>query len=285
MDERTAPSEWAWSGERVQRWLQQAAGLEVQHAPVTELLFAAAAIATGETVLDVGCGTGPTTRRAAAAAGPAGAVDGLDIAPAMLEAAAREPVTDQSAPLTWLAEDVVGWDAPVARYDLVMSRFGVMFFTRPAAAMATLATATRPGGRFAAAVWARRERSPLFDVSLRAAVDVLAARGVEPEIPDPTAGPSSWHDADEVTALLTDAGWQDVAVTPHELQLPFAGGLDAAAAARAALDFGPTQRMLAGVDPELVAVAADAIGTAFAEHEVDGHVVLGATVQIVTARR
>ncbi|GAB2462544.1 class I SAM-dependent methyltransferase [Jatrophihabitans fulvus] len=263
----------------------QADGLEEQHREVTELLFAAAAVAASEVVLDVGCGTGPTTRRAAAEAGPSGAVDGLDVAAAMLEAAARVPVPDGAAPITWIVADAVDWDAPVARYDLVLSRFGVMFFGDPAAAVGTLARATRPGGRFAAAVWAHRARSPLFEVPLQAAVRTLAGRGIDAEAPDPTAGPSSWHDPGKVTALLTGQGWRDVTLTPHELRMPFAGGLDAAAAARASLDFGPTQRLLSGRDDDTVAAVAAAIEAAFAEHETDGRVVLGATVQIVTARR
>ena len=69
----------AWDGDRAARWVKQAEVLEAQLAPVADELFVAARLAPGETVLDVGCGTGPTTRRAAAAVGDGGAVTGLDI--------------------------------------------------------------------------------------------------------------------------------------------------------------------------------------------------------------
>src|SRR4051812_19646648 len=161
-----------WDGDRVARWLRQAAGVEGQLAPVSDVLFAAARLQPGESVLDVGCGTGPTTYAAAAAVGPTGHVCGLDISGEMLAAAASAPPADAdpaaSAPIEWLEADPVAWSPPGPDRDVVLSRFGVMFFSDPAAAFANLARATRAGGRLAFACWQRRDESDLFRVPFEA---------------------------------------------------------------------------------------------------------------------
>ncbi|MGH3994172.1 MAG: class I SAM-dependent methyltransferase, partial [Pseudonocardiaceae bacterium] len=218
-----------------------AAGQERQLAPVADVLFTAAALRPGERVLDVGCGTGPTTRRAAREVGPAGHVTGLDISAEMLAAAAAQPEEDGVAPVEWVAADVVGWQPDNQVSDVVLSRFGVMFFSDPAAAFGRLATATSPGGRLAMAVWDRRDESDLFAVPMHAALDELRRRGTAVQAPPDDDGPFSLYDPATVTALLTGAGWSHVTCTPHRLMLPFGGGLDPATAARSALDLGPTR--------------------------------------------
>jgi SAM-dependent methyltransferase len=276
----------AWSGDRVTRWLRQAAHLERQMAPVSEQLFALAAVQPGEAVLDVGCGAGPTTREAATLAGPTGQVSGLDVSAQMLDAAAEVGPQEGAAPIEWIEADAVSWNPPEDSYDLVLSRFGVMFFTDPPAALANLAAATRDGGRFAAAVWGRRTESPLFELPYRIALDVRHAHGQDIAELAPDEGPFAWHDADAVTQLLEDAGWHDVAVVSHLLRLPFGGHVVPAAAAAVALDFGPTRLVMQGADPQTIASVQQALAVAFGDEvDEDGHVVLEATIRLVTARR
>jgi SAM-dependent methyltransferase len=278
----------AWAGDRVARWLMRAAGLERQLEPVADVLFAAAALRPGERVLDVGCGTGPTTRRAAREVGPSGRVIGLDISAEMLAAAAEETQADadSAAPVQWVVADVVTWQPEPGAVDVVLSRFGVMFFSDPVAAFGRLATATRPGGRLAMAVWARRDECDLFAVPLHAALDELRRRSRQVDVPADDEGPFSLHDPAAVRALLTEAGWSDVACTPHELVLPLAGGLDPASAATAVYDSGPTREVTAQLDSEEQAAVTDAIATALADHvDTSGHVQLKARIQVVTASR
>lgn len=273
----------AWTGERVTRWVAQSDTLEAQLAPVSDELFAAAQLAAGEWVLDVGCGTGPTTRRAAAIVGAAGAVTGLDIAPEMLEAARLAPVTASAAPMEWLVGDAVDWAPPEPAFDVVLSRFGVMFFSDPVRAFTNLAAATTPGGRLAIATWARRDESDLFAVPLHA---TLAALGRDADgLPD-DQGPFSLPDTDALEATLGPSGWTDIRPEVHRLALPFGGSLTPAEAAVFALDFGPTRFVTADLGDDERAAATDAIAAAMAAH-VDGlgHVVLGGTVLVTTARR
>lgn len=276
----------AWAGDRVTRWLRQVDGLDRQLLPVTRVLLDAAGLGVGEAVLDVGCGSGPTTRTAAATVGPTGSVTGLDVSGEMLAAADSQPVPPGAAPLTWLEADVVGWSPPPGAFDVVISRFGVMFFSDPGAAFGRLAMATRTGGRLAVAVWGRREESALFEVPYAAALEVCRRRGWSVEAQPPDAGPFSLHDEAAVVGLLGDAGWSDVRMTPHRLTLPFAGGLDPSGAALAALDFGPTRSLLASVDEPTREETRDALRRVFAERlDPQGHVVLDASVRVITARR
>jgi SAM-dependent methyltransferase len=272
-----------WDGERVARWLRQAEGLERQLAPVSDLLFAAARLRPGEAVLDVGCGTGPTTWAAAREVGATGRVVGLDVSAEMLTAAATAGSAD--AVVEWIHGDVVTWTpAPPAAFDVVLSRFGVMFFSDPAAAFAHLADATRPGGRLAVVVWPRRDESDLFAVPLQAAVDALPH--LASAVPPDDDGPFSLADDDLVVSLLRAAGWTDVAIDRHRLRLPFAGGLPPDDAARAAVDFGPTRLVLQDQPVDERAVAEQAIAAAFTKHlDERRHVALAAAVRVVTARR
>lgn len=278
------PPDDAWEGERVARWLRMAEGLERQLAPVSDVLFRTAALQPGERVLDVGCGTGPTTRRAAAEVGPTGLVAGLDISGEMLKAASSVSVGDDAAPIEWIEGDVATTDVALPEVDAVISRFGIMFFAHPVHAFERLA-ASAPGGRLAVAVWAHRERSPLFEVPLQAALDELDRRGIEAAHPPRDGGPFSLGDEEEVRALLEASGWTDVVWSPHGVRLLHGGGVNERDAAMASLDFGPTRFVVDGLDDADRAAVTDAIETALAEHlDAEGRVVLGGEIIVVTAR-
>ena len=287
-----------WSGDRVERWLRQSAGLELQLEPVSEALFDAARLRPGESVLDVGCGTGPTTHAAARAVGPSGQVCGLDVSGQMLAAAAAStahPDDGGAAPMVWLEADAATWKPEGPQYDAVISRFGVMFFSDPAAAFANLARATLTGGRLAFAAWQRRDESALFSVPLHAALDALRSRGLSSTaggvdfdefVAADGDGPFSLHDPVATASLLDRAGWRDVVIAPHSLALPFASGALPKAAAEAALDFGPTRLVLSGMDDDIVRAAEGAISEAFSDHtDGDGRVMLSGSVNLVTATR
>ncbi|MGI8939930.1 MAG: class I SAM-dependent methyltransferase [Iamia sp.] len=274
-----------WEGERVERWIRQSAGLERQLEPVSEALFAAAQLQPGERVLDVGCGTGPTTRRAARDVGAQGAVTGLDVASPMLERAAEIRTEPGVATIEWVVADAADWDPGKSRFDVVLSRFGVMFFDDPPAAFAALAQATRPGGRLHVAVWARRDQSELFELPLQVA---LAAVGDEvgADVPPVDGGPFSMGDAAEVLGLLGGAGWSEVVWDEQQVTLLMGGGLSPAEAAVATLDFGPTRLVATGLDDEARDRMVAAITEAYQEHlDPDGHVTLDGTIIIVSATR
>ena len=271
-----------WDEERVSRWLRQAEGIERQLRPVSEVLFAAASLQRGDAVLDVGCGTGPTTREAATLVGPEGSVTGLDVSGEMLAAAAGVPTGERAATISWLEADPVQWSPPAATYDVVLSRFGVMFFSDPAAAFTHLAAATRDGGRLAMATWAPRPESDLFEVPYTAALTALC----RPDELPPDAGPFSLGAPDDIRTLLEPAGWHDVDPVVHHLTFRYGGGVDARTAATASLELGPTRIVTHDLDDDRRSAVLDAITDALQQHVDDaGHVSLRGTVIVTTAVR
>ncbi|MFL6205925.1 MAG: class I SAM-dependent methyltransferase [Acidimicrobiales bacterium] len=270
-----------WDDERTARWVRQADDIERQLQPVSDALFAAADLRRGESVLDVGCGTGPTTRQAAALVGSTGRVTGVDVTTEMLAAAAARPRGPHDAPTSWLLADPVDWEAPTPPHDVVLSRFGVMFFSDPRAAFENLAQATSAGGRLAIATWARRGESEMFEVPYQAA---LAALGRRDEIPQ-DQGPFSLNGPDIIVPLLESSGWDDVDPLVHHLSLPYGGGVDAAAAATLSMGFGPTRILTQDLDEADRSTILAKITDALRSHESDGAVLLDGTVWVTTARR
>lgn len=286
-----------WDEDRVRWWLDQAEGLDRQLAPVTEALFAAAGLGSGQRVLDVGCGHGPTTRRAATEVGPAGAVTGVDVAEAMLQAGASVAPAEGAAPVEWLHADVERWD-PSAEgqtgYDAVISRFGVMFFTDAEAAFTNLAAAVAPGGHMAIATWTHRDRCDLFEVPLHVTLGVLEAKDIEVDeaggaalaVPGVDEAAFSLGTPERIAEVLAGAGWTDVETVEHRADFRVHGGLGPAAAARAALDLGPTRVLMSAQPEELRTEVAEAIARAYEDHtDQHGHVRLGATFLVTTAHR
>jgi SAM-dependent methyltransferase len=274
-----------WAGDRAARWIRSSAQLTGQLAPVADLLFAAARLAPGERVVDVGCGTGPTTWRAAAEVGPGGAVTGLDVAGPMLAAAAQASPPVGAAPVEWVEADATTWSPGGPPFDVVLSRFGVMFFADPPAAFANLHRSAAPDGRLVAAVWAAHDRSPLFARPLAVALAALRDLGLDPTPPEPDQGAFSLSDPDHVHRLLAGAGWHAVTVEEHPLTLALGGGLPPAAAAEASTEFGPTRVVTDGLEPDVRQQVVDALTEAYAtDLDGHGHVALDAVPVLVTAR-
>lgn len=266
--------------------MKMADGLERQLAPVAEILARSAALQPGERVLDVGCGVGPTTRDAAQAVGPTGSVTGIDVSPEMIAAAGDHSVPEASASIQWVATDATGWDAPDGSYDVVISRFGVMFFDDPLRAFTNLARVTVPGGRLHMAVWAHRSRCDLFEVPLTAVLAYRQSEGLPApvELP-PDAGPFSLSDDDVVSALVASSGWRDPMVERHRLPLRLGGGLDADGAGLGALEFGPSRAATVDLDEAQRTAARRAVAATLQDHVYDGEVVLDGEILVVSAYR
>ena len=286
-EEQQAPANWD-DAERIRRWIAGAREREAQMRPVNDALFAAAALRPGERVLDVGCGTGPTTVVAAAAVGPAGHVVGTDVAAAMITAA-RETVGvgggGDAASVEWLVADAQTYDFGAETYDVLVSRFGVMFFPDPVAAFANLAAATRAGGRLAAAVWRTRDQVPLFDIPYRTAVGVLDRLGLPYTPIGIDDNQCSLGTPARVEGVLRPAGWHDIEIRPSEGNLYVGGPLSPEEAAQSALDLGPIRGLMEGQPAEVRDQVRTALELEYRPRYDGTGVVVPAGFMIITARR
>lgn len=275
MNESNAAQREAWESQVGAKWVRLADEMDRHLAPVVELVLARAAPRPDERALDVGCGTGALTAWLAEAVGDRGSVVGVDISETMLAVARR------SAPpgVELLRADAQDHAFAPPPFDLVVSRFGVMFFAEPVLAFRNLRRAMRPGGRLCFAAWAPLAENPHWQIPLAAAVRHVGA----PEAKDPRApGPLAFSDEGYVRGILAAAGFGGVGVARERIALP---GGSAEHEAALACAIGPTGRLLDERAPSDKARAAILRETAdaFRPFERDGACALPATVFLVTA--
>ncbi|MGH9185134.1 MAG: class I SAM-dependent methyltransferase [Acidimicrobiales bacterium] len=163
----------------------------------------------GARVLDVGCGPGTTAIELAARVAPGGEVLGVDISPAMVAAATRRAAASGVDNVRFVAANAQTADLG-DDLDAAYSRFGVMFFADPVAAFANIGASLRAGGRLACSAWAPLIENPWMLVPTLAAGPVLKSELTIPGPDEP--GPFSLSDPGRVIAVLTEAGFVDIAV-------------------------------------------------------------------------
>ena len=268
-----------WNGAGGQRWADRQPVQDILLQPIADLLIDRASIKAGERVLDVGCGSGSTTFAFARAVGPSGHVMGIDISAPML-ARARE-VTPKGAPVEFVLADATIHPFAPENFDLLASRFGVMFFADPALSFANMRKAMRRSGRLAFACWREARNNPFFMTPLQAVYQhVPKMPQVGPEDP----GPFSFASEARVQRVLSAAGFSEIAMEPCDLALDVAvgGGLDAAV--RGALEIGPAARALADQPPDVIAAATQSIREALTPYVKGQTVPLNGAIWIVTAK-
>jgi len=166
----------------------------------------------GQEIADVGCGPGTTTVELARRVQPDGSVTGVDVSVRMVEAARARAA---SAGLDDVRFEVTDPGAgPIGSFDGIHSRFGVMFFDDPSAAFTNLARSLRPGGRFAAVVWAELDANPWIFVPTLFAAGPLGAALTIPGPGEP--GPFSLADPEQTATLLDSCGFREVEVVRKE---------------------------------------------------------------------
>ena len=267
----------AWNGESGLRWTADADGRDRVIAGVTAVLLEAAALQSGERVLDVGCGCGATTIAAAEIVGRDGPVVGVDVSEPML-AVARQRVADAALPnVSFHCTDAQTHSFEPRAHDVAISRFGTMFFDDPAAAFTNIARTLRPAGRLGMATW-----QPLVaNQWLTVPGAELLRYGTLPETAGPGPGMFALSDPTMITDVLTEAGLTDVDVEAVTVALHL--GADVEQAVEYLAGMGVGRAMLATIPERDHAEALDAVRAALVDHATDEGVHLDGAILVTTA--
>ena len=266
-----------WDGPAGAHRTRYAAVFDAEDRPHNERFRAAAGVTPRDRVLDIGCGTGQSTRDAARAA-TAGSALGIDLSAQMLEHARRISREEGLANVSFQQADAQVHPFP-ADFDIAISRYGSMFFDDPVAAFGNIGHALRPGGRLVLLVWQARERNA-WSTAIREAI-----AGDMELPPPPEAGPSPFSLGDPAVAggILAAAGFTEVSFTDvHE---PVCFGPDAAVAFDVVSGLRSTKDLLAGMDEEQAGQAVARLRATLAAHETSEGVFFDARTWIVAARR
>ena len=261
------------------RWADRQQAQDTLLKPIADALIDRAKPKAGERIIDVGCGNGATSVAFAHQVGPSGHVLGVDVSDPMLTLARAS--APQGLPVDFVLADATVYPFDPASFDLLASRFGVMFFAEPSRSFANMRKALRPSGRLAFACWREPRENPFFMAPLQAVyrhVPQLPQQGPE----DP--GPFSFASEARVHRILGEAGFTGIAMEPHHLALDVANGRGLDAAVQGALEIGPASRALEGQPEDVRAAATNSIREALATFAKGETVPLPASIWIVTAR-
>jgi SAM-dependent methyltransferase len=266
----------AWDGHEGEYWAANAEYFDRAVAPYHERLLATATIGERDHVLDVGCGTGQTTRDAARAAS-AGSALGVDLSSRMLDHARRRATAEGLSNVTFVQADAQIHAFEPGAYDVAISRTGATFFGDHGAAFRNIGRALRSGGRLVLVTW----QPPPGNEWIRKIAGTLAGGRVLPVSPPEAPGPFALSDPERVRILLTSTGFDDVELAGTTAGMWFGNNADDAH--RFAL--GLMGWMLEGLDDAHRARAVDALHATMTAHETSDGVLFGSAAWTIRATR
>ena len=202
-----------WNGSAGCAWVEAQALLDRILQPFEDLLIAAVSASGARSVLDIGCGTGSTTRGIAKLLGASGNCVGVDISEQMI-ATARTLAEQQRVPAKFICADAQTHSFEPAGFDTIMSRFGVMFFADPVRAFANLRNAASKEATLCFVAWRSPAENRFMTTAERAAASLL------PNLPARRAdapGQFGFADARRVQSILAESGWRDIDIQPIDV--------------------------------------------------------------------
>jgi SAM-dependent methyltransferase len=207
-----------WNGLAGQAWVELQELLDQVLKPFEDLLVEAALAETASDVLDVGCGAGSTTIAVARRLGAKGSAVGIDISDPLI-AAARARAEWEGVRASFIRADAQTYAFHPASFDMIISRFGIMFFDNPVRAFGNLRQAARndAGMRFIA--WRSAAENPFMTTAERAAGPLLP--NLPARRPD-APGQFAFADQSRVQCILEESGWGEIDIRPIDVDCTFA---------------------------------------------------------------
>ena len=232
-----------WNSNAGKKWVEFQDELDQLLERVNDRLLQRSEIELGERVVDIGCGTGATTMSVASLVGESGLALGVDISKTLLGCAKSRSSNISGGRIEYTLADAQTWRFNADSFDLVISRFGMMFFANPVLAFKNLAVALRESGRMSFVSWANASSNPWFAIPRDAAIDQLGKPAPTP----PTApGPLAFASADYVMNIMDEAGLDARSADIEQIELLYSGSV--AEAAHLASNVGPAMRIVKEFD-------------------------------------
>jgi SAM-dependent methyltransferase len=270
-----------WNEQGGPRWVRRQQQLDAQINQLGLVAMQRASIQPGECVLDVGCGCGQTSLELAESVGPSGSVLGVDLSQPMLARARERRDELKLTNLEFLHADAQTHRFEREYFDLVYSRFGVMFFENPVAAFTNLCSALRPNGRLCFVCWQALEKNEWARVPLMAATKhVPPPAPVSPDAP----GPFAFANPERVRHILTTAGFTGINIASHEAALTMGGAATVDEAVDFLMEIGPIARLLGDASADARARVVEELHTALASYAANGGVSMSGAAWIVYTR-
>ena len=266
----------AWDGDEGSYWAEHVDFFDRSMRGHHDKLFEVAAIGPVETVLDIGCGAGKTTRDAARAAKDGSAL-GVDLSGPMLAVARRRADEEGITNASFVHADAQVHAFTAASFDIAISRAGAMFFGDKVAAFTNIGRALRESGRLVLLAWQPFQQNEW----MRETMGALAAGRDLPMPPIGAPGPFGLADPDHVRTVLSASGFTDIAIDPWQADLWL--GDDLAGAEQAVL--GTLGWLLRDLDDAGRSRALDDLRTTLAAHASPDGVTFGSAAWLICARR
>lgn len=227
-----------WSDDAGQIWVDQRQTMDIALAPVLDAVLDWSALSDGERALDIGCGAGTSSLKAAEQVGASGHVLGADISTTLIAEARRRGADHTNVDFALC--DAATQDFTTEQRDIILSRFGVMFFANSEDAFANMAKALKPNGRMVFATWGAIPGNPYFTLPAAVSKNVFGPR----ERTDPDApGPFALRDIDLVTGVLKNAGLTKITSDAKQMDITPPGSAEDVATLMCQI--GPAQAALA----------------------------------------
>jgi len=202
-----------WNGLAGRAWVDAQESLDQMFKPFEELLVEAVSAGCADRVLDVGCGPGSTTLAVARTLAAKGRCVGIDISDPMI-AVARARAEREGTPASFIRADAQSHAFEPASFDMIISRFGVMFFDDSVRAFANLRSAATDDAELRFIAWRSAAENPFMTTAERTAAPLLPKLPARrPDAP----GQFAFADRRRVHAILEQSGWVEIDIRPIDV--------------------------------------------------------------------
>ena len=272
-----------WNGAGGKNFVRHQAGLDAMLGVFGERAMEQGGLKSGDIVLDIGCGCGDASIEMARRVGSTGEVVGVDISEIMLtraeDVASHADLTNVFFELADVEVDPLHRDS----FDLAFSRFGVMFFNDPVAALSNVRKVLHKNGRLAFACWQTLAESPWIALQMQAVVALLPEEDRPAPVAPDAPGPFSFGDLDRLRNILVEAGFSNIKIEDYGPEVALFGLRDMEDVLDYALLVGPASALLENQDATMCARAREAVREVYLPFLTDEGVVMQTSAWIVTA--